>query len=292
MKVAFLGLGGMGGAMAQNLLKAGIDLAVWNRSAEPAEALEKAGARRLHDPKDAAGCDAVISMLADDTATRAVVVDSGLAAAMPKGSIHACMATISVDLADELAELHGKAGQHYVSAPVLGRTEVAAAAQLNVVAAGPPVAIAALQPLFAAMGRQTWPFGERQSHANAVKLAVNFSLMSAVETMAEAMALVRGQGVDPARLIELMTNTAFAAPIYKSYGAMLVEERYSPPSFKLPLVLKDIRLALAAAEAGRVPMPFAATIRDNLLDGIASGDGELDLAALARVSQRRSGQLK
>lgn len=290
MKVAFLGLGGMGVGMARNLMKAGHEVAVWNRSRGPDEELEAEGASCLAAVADAAAAEVVISMLADDAATRSVVIDSGLVEAAKPGFIHLNMATISVQLATELTALHEALGQHYIAAPVMGRTNVAAAGELNVIAAGAPEPMERVRPLLEAMGRKIWPFGETPSRANAVKLAMNFSLTAAIEAMAEAMALVRGHGVEPKALFELMTETNFAAPAYKNYGAMIVEERYSPAGFKLTLGLKDIRLALAAAEGVHVPMPLASLVRDNFLDAIAAGDGDLDWAALGKVAARRAGQ--
>ena len=132
--------------------------------------------------------------------------------------------------------------------------------------------------------------GEEPSRANAVKLAGNFMLISAIEAMGEACALTEGHGVAGADFLDLMTNTLFASPVYKNYGAMIMESRYEPPGFTMRLGLKDVRLALEAGEAAAVPLPFASVLRDNLLDAIAHGDGDRDFAALATVAARRSGR--
>ena len=158
------------------------------------------------------------------------------------------MATVSVALAAELARLHGERGVAYVAAPVLGRVNVAEAGQLNILAAGEARALLAVQPLFDAMGRKTWYFGERPEQANAVKLAVNFMIGSAIGAMSEAVALVRGYDVDKAAFLEMATSTAFAAPVYQGYGQAIAEERFEPAGFKLALGLKDLRLAQEAAE--------------------------------------------
>ncbi|SEM27102.1 hypothetical protein SAMN05428989_3577 [Pseudoxanthomonas sp. GM95] len=290
MDIGFLGLGAMGAPMARNLLKAGHTLHVWNRSPGPREALQQDGALTYATPRDVAIAPVVFSMLANDEAVRSAVLDDGLLDALPAGAVHVNMATVSVALARELAALHQARGVGYVAAPVMGRPDVAQAGKLNLMVAGTPDAIARVQPLLDVLGAKTWPFGEAPEQANAIKLAVNFCLASAVGTMGEASAFVRGHGLAPADFIELITSTVFAAPVYQGYGGLIAREQYSPAGFKLALGLKDVRLALAAGEATQVPMPLASTLRDGLLEGVAHGDGELDLAALAKVSARRAGQ--
>lgn len=290
MRVGFLGLGGMGSAMAANLVKAGHEVTVWNRSPGPAQHLAAAGALAAPSPAAAAQGQVLITMLADDAATRSVLVEGGALDRLALGAIHVNMATVSLALARELAALHAARGQGYVAAPVLGRVEVAAAGKLNILAAGPAALLDEVEPLFAVMGQKTWRFGERPEQANAVKLAANFMLAAAIEAMGEAAALVQGHDVPPARFLEMITSTLFAAPAYKGYGGMIAEKRYSPAGFKLPLGLKDVRLAQEAGLAANVPLPFAAVMRDNFLDALAHGDGELDWAALAKVAARRAGQ--
>ncbi|MDH2433380.1 NAD(P)-dependent oxidoreductase [Pokkaliibacter sp. MBI-7] len=290
MNIAFIGLGSMGKPMASNLLAAGQSLQVWNRNPLPAEALATLGARVCTTPRQAAaGADVVITMLADDNATRAVLFDAGVLEAMTPGSVHVNMATISVALADELAGVHQARGLGYVAAPVLGRVDVAAAGKLNILAAGAAERVARIQPLLDIMGQKTWYYGEQPSQANAVKLAVNFCIGSAIETMAEGAALSRAHGVAAADFIELITTTLFAAPAYVGYGKLIAEEKYEFSGFKLALGLKDIRLALAAGESKNVPLPFASSMRDSLLEAVAHGDGDKEWAAMAKVAARRAG---
>lgn len=289
MDIGFLGLGTMGAPMARNLLKAGHSLRVWNRGAAPREALAGEGAHACDTPRQAAA-PVLISMLAHDQAVRESVLDSGLLDALPEGAIHVNMATVSVAFARELADAHAARGVAYVAAPVLGRVDVAQAGKLNILAGGEPADIARVQPLLDVLGARTWHFGARPEQANAVKLAANFCLASAIGTMAEAGALVRGHDVAPADFLAMLTSTVFAAPAYQGYGGLIARQQYSPAGFKMTLGLKDVRLALAAGEAKHVPMPIASTLRDGLLEGIAQGDGELDWSALAKVSARRAGQ--
>lgn len=288
MDVGFIGLGRMGQAMAARLVAAGHRVRVWNRSPEAAKAV--AGAEPVGSAAEAFAGDAAITMLADDAALRAVIVEGGLLDSGQRPAVHIGMSTISVALAKELAAVHGRAGVSYVSAPVFGRPDAAANGALNIIAAGADEAIAQVQPLFDAMGSKTWRFGAEPERANAVKLAGNFMLVSAIEAMGEAAAFAEGHGIPGAEVLEMLTGTLFASPVYKNYGAMIMEGRYEPPGFTIRLGLKDVRLALAAGEAVNVPMPFASVLRDNLLDAIAHGDGDKDFAGLATVAARRSGR--
>jgi 3-hydroxyisobutyrate dehydrogenase-like beta-hydroxyacid dehydrogenase len=176
----------------------------------------------------------------------------------------------------------------YIATPVMGRPEAAAAGKLNVLAAGDAAALDRVQPLLDAIGQKTWRLGGEPHQANAVKLAMNFLLGSAIEAMAEAAALVERYDLEPAKLIEVATGTLFAAPAYSIYGK-LISAREFKPGFKLTLGLKDLRLALAAGEAGGVPLPFASIVRDNLVDAIGHGDADKDWSALALVARRRAG---
>lgn len=291
MQVGFLGLGTMGAPMAANLVRAGHRVTVWNRSQEPVSRLVALGAAAAATPASAAtGVEVLISMLADDGASHDVLTGQGALDALAKGSVHVNMATVSVAFARDIAADHIARGIHYVAAPVLGRVTVAEAGQLNILAAGDSAQIDRVQPLLDVLGQKTWRFGDRPEQAAAVKLAANFMIASAIETMAEASTLASGHGVAKAAFLEMLTSTIFAAPPYKGYGAAIAEERFEPAGFKLSLGLKDVRLALEAAEAVNVPLPFAGVLRDNHLDALAHGEGHLDWAALSRVAERRAGQ--
>lgn len=288
MSIGFIGLGAMGLSMARNLLRGDAPVAVWNRSPGPADTLAGEGAKACASAAEAARADVVFSMLADDGAVRAAVLDGGVLDAMPAGSVHVNMATVSVAFAKELAARHAERGIAYVAAPVLGRVDVAAAGKLNILAAGPAAEIDRVQPLLALMGQKTWRVGEAAEQANAVKLAVNFNLACAIEAMAESVALVRAHGIDGADFLGLLLQTMFTGPAHQAYGKMIAEDRYTPAGFKLTLGLKDVRLALEAGDATQVPMPFASVLRDSLLDAVAHGDGGLDWASLAKVAARRA----
>ncbi|MFC5429042.1 NAD(P)-dependent oxidoreductase [Paraburkholderia denitrificans] len=289
MDIGFIGLGEMGGAIAANLLTAGHRVRVWNRTPERAQPLAAAGAQVVVTPAAAFAGDAVISMLADDAALRDVV-DAALLDQAPRGFVHVNMATISVALAGELARAHAERGLQYVAAPVLGRPDAARAAKLTIVAAGAAEAIDRVQPLFDVIGQKTWRIGARPQQANVMKLAANFMLASAVETLGEASALLSGHGVAMRDFLDVVAGGPFPGPVYAGYGAMIAERRYEPALFKARLGLKDVRLALAAADEVSAPMPVASVVRDSLLDAIAHGDGERDFAVLGEVAARRAGQ--
>jgi 3-hydroxyisobutyrate dehydrogenase-like beta-hydroxyacid dehydrogenase len=287
MKVGFVGLGGMGSAMAANLLKAGHEVTVWSRRPEPAERLRELGARVVDSAREAFRGDAFLSMLSDDAAVRGVVIEGGLLAGRTD-TIHINTATVSVALAEELTALHRQAGAPYLAAPVFGRPEAAAAAKLHIVTAGDPAVIAKVQPLFDAIGQKTWVVGDHPSQANVVKICGNFMLASAIETLSEASALANAYGVPTKTLLELMTSTLFASPVYQTYGKIIADQNFDPPGFRLKLGFKDVRLALAASEASSVPLPFGAALRDVFIEAIASGLADVDWSAISQVAQRRA----
>jgi 3-hydroxyisobutyrate dehydrogenase-like beta-hydroxyacid dehydrogenase len=290
MDVGFVGLGHMGAPMALNLLKAGHRVTVYNRTRSRADALAAKGAQVADRVADACRGDALITMLSDDAAVEAVVFgDAGALASLRPNAIHMSMSTISVALSDRLAEAHGNAGQGYVAAPVFGRPEAAAAAKLFIVAAGARELIARCGPLFDAMGQKTFPISEKPSEANLVKLTGNFLIASVLESLGEAFALVRKSGIDPHRFLDVLTGTLFSAPIYHTYGSIIADGRVPADGFKMSLALKDIRLALAAADANTVPMPVASLVRDHFLEGIAQGEGDADWTGLARICARNAG---
>ena len=290
MDVGFIGLGQMGQAIARNLLKAGHHVTAYNRTREKAEALVADGAKVAGSPAEAWRNPVVFTMLAEDAAVEAVTFGDGAGlSTLGQDAVHITMSTISVDLSDRLAEARRKARQVYIAAPVFGRPEAAAAAKLFIVAGGEQSAVAHCQPLFDAIGQRTFVVGEKPSSANLVKLSGNFLLASMIECLGEAFALVRKGGIDPHAYLEIVTGTLFSAPAYKTYGALIANEQYEPAGFRMALGLKDIRLALTAADALAVPMPAASLVHDHFLAGVAQGAGDSDWSGLARLSAKNAG---
>ena len=175
-----------------------------------------------------------------------------------------------------------------MAAPVFGRPDAAAAGKLHVLSAGAPADVERVRPLLDAIGQSLWHLGDAPERANVVKIAGNFMIGSAIETLGEAAALARAHGVPAKDLFDVMTGTLFSAPIYKTYGALVAERRYEPAAFGLSLGFKDTRLTLAAAEDAHVPMPIASILRDGFLDALAHGEAELDWSALAEGASRRA----
>jgi 3-hydroxyisobutyrate dehydrogenase-like beta-hydroxyacid dehydrogenase len=285
MKIGFIGLGRMGAAMATNLVRAGHDVTVFNRSPGKSTALVHLGAHEATRLPDTCAGSAVISMLANDEAASEVALGKGgIIDHLPKGAIHVSMSTISVDLSKRLAQAHAEAGQRYVAAPVFGRPDMAAAAKLFIVAAGDPAAVDACQPLFGAMGQKTTLIGTEPSAANLVKLSGNFLLASVIEALGEAVALVGKSGIDPRAYIDFLTSTVFNLPTYKTYGALIAQRQFEPAGFAAPLGYKDIRLTLAAAEKLRVPMPLGSLLHDRFLRLLAQGGESLDWSAIGGLA--------
>lgn len=291
MRVGFIGLGRMGVGMAANLLRTGHEVTVYNRTPAKTLALVEQGARAAATVADACRGDAVITMLADDAAVESVVFGPrGVLASIGKEAIHLSMSTISVALSERLAAAHAEAGQRYVAAPVFGRPEAAATAKLFIVAAGAPDALDAGTPLFEALGQRTFVVGDQPPAANLVKLSGNFLIASVIEALGEAMALVGKAGIDRHQYLDLLTSTLFTAPLYKTYGGLIADQQFEPAGFAAPLGLKDIRLALAAAEDLRVPMPLASLLRDRFLALLAQGGEALDWSAIAQLAAKDAGE--
>jgi len=290
MRIVFAGLGHMGAPMAANLLRAGHTVAVYNRSAGHAAELEALGATVAASPAAAAaGAEVAVTMLADDAAVEQVVLGAdGLVGALSRGAVHASMSTISVALSRRLAAAHAAAGQRYVAAPVFGRPEAAATAKLWIVAGGDEAAIAACRPALDAIGQGVFVAGREPEAANVVKLAGNFMLASTIEALAEAQTLARAWGVDPGTLMTVM-NALFRSPIVENYGGAIAARRFEPAGFALALGLKDMRLALAAADARSVPMPFASTLHDRFLAATGRGMGGIDWSGIARLAAADAG---
>jgi 3-hydroxyisobutyrate dehydrogenase-like beta-hydroxyacid dehydrogenase len=294
MKVGFIGLGNMGSGIARNLISAGHELTVYNRTRSRAEELGPLGARVAATPAEAASdAEAVITMLSDDGAVEATIFGPGNAiGSLAAGAVHISLSTISVALSRRLVQAHHEKQQHYIAAPVFGRPDAAAAAKLFVIAAGSANLIERCRPLFDAIGQKTFIAGEDPPSANVIKLAGNFLLTTVIESLAEAFALVRKSGLDPNTFLEILTGSLFPAPVYRNYGGMIAADKFEPAGFKLPLGFKDNRLLLAAAEAVEVPVPMASLVHDRFVAALAQGLGEADWAAIARISFQEAGLRK
>lgn len=289
MRIGFIGLGSMGAGMASNLVRGGHEVTVWNRSTHATKPLVELDATVADSPVEAAReAEVLHSMLANDEAISEVILDGDVLDALPKGAVHVNHATISVALARELIEVHEKLGVDYVAAPVFGRPALAATGELNVVVSGKPEALAKVSALLELLGQKVWPMGDDPVRATIVKLGGNFLIGTAIESIAEATALTRAHGVSAQDFLDVMTGSLFSSPVFKTYGSLIAQEKYSPAGFKMSLGYKDIGLVRSAAQAEHVPMPFASVIHDTLLDALGAGDGDLDWSGMARVAAARA----
>jgi 3-hydroxyisobutyrate dehydrogenase-like beta-hydroxyacid dehydrogenase len=292
MKVGFIGLGRMGSAMADRILGAGHEVAVYNRTVAKCSDVVSRGAKLAETVAETARFgDVVITMLENDAALSSVaMVDGGLLQSLSRGGTHVAMGTHSVALVGKLTEAHAEAGQIFVSAPVMGRPPVAAAGQLGILTGGPAAAVERCQPLFAVMGRRTFDCGTAPAGAAAAKIANNAVLACAIEAMAEGFALAGKSGVAGSAFLEILTDGLFAAPAYKIYGKLIAERGYlGEAGFTATTGLKDVNLALAAGETVGVPLPSVNVSRDRLLSAIARGNGERDWSVMADEQARASG---
>ncbi|MBI0328503.1 NAD(P)-dependent oxidoreductase [Burkholderia plantarii] len=278
MRIGVIGLGAMGRAMARNLARAGHEVTAWNRSGGEVE-----GVTRAATPAGAFGGDVVLTMLSDDEAIRQnVLVPEVLAAARP-GLVHVVSSTISVAFARELAGWHEAAGLGYVSAPVLGRPDVAARGELNVLVGGRPEAVEVVRPLLEVIGGRIWEMGADAPTANAAKLACNMMITMAIEAMAEAVVLTDANGLPRERFFELILGTLFGSRSYQVYSANIAARRYEP-GFKASLGLKDLRLASEAADAAGRALPMLAAVHARMAETVAAGLGDRDWSVMAEIT--------
>jgi 3-hydroxyisobutyrate dehydrogenase-like beta-hydroxyacid dehydrogenase len=281
----------MGQGMAGRILAAGHDLLVSDPVPGQTTSLEEKGAVAVDSPAAATvDRDVVISMLPSDKVLKAVLHgDGGLLQGMPTSCIHMASGTHGVAAVNAAEKAHRDAQQMFIACPVLGRPDLAAQGLLKVVPAGPAAAIEKVLPLLEVIGRQTFRAGDAPQAAAAVKIANNFVLGCAIETMGEAFSLVEKLGVEPQLFFEVMTQGLFAAPAYEVYGKMIVEQNWDSHGATAVIGVKDADLALDAAAAVDVPLPSTHIWRDYLKSAIDRGEGALDWAVMAREQARASG---
>jgi 3-hydroxyisobutyrate dehydrogenase-like beta-hydroxyacid dehydrogenase len=292
--VGFVGLGQMGTAMAANLAAAGRHVVAYIRRPKQAGKLTALGLKPTTNFADLFDCEVVISMLPDDAAVREIVFGreaigvDGLAQGLRPGAVHLSMSTISTAAASELASEHALNGQGYVAAPVFGNPDAAKARQLYIVTAGAPADVERCRPLLDSIGQKTFVVGSEPAQANLVKLFGNMMTATTLEVLGEITAVFRKRGLDPALFLDIMTSTMFGGRTHKIYGAKIVKERYAA-GFRLPLALKDVRLALAEADGAGVPMPSVDVVRDRMMTGVARGYADLDWSVLGLIAAEEAG---
>jgi 3-hydroxyisobutyrate dehydrogenase-like beta-hydroxyacid dehydrogenase len=290
-KIGFIGIGMMGFPMARNLLKAGYDLTVYNRTPEKASSLIELGAAVEKNPLDVAQPGGIVmSCVSEDDALIAVVGENGqLAERLGRNGIHVSMSTILPRTAARLARQQSSFGGYYVAAPVMGRPDTVLAKKQSYFIAGDENAKKRVEPLLEAIGMKIFNFGTVPEKANVAKLAANFLIASSIEAMAEAFTFVSKNHGDPDKLLEAVGSTLFACPIYQNYGRQILDKNYTKPLFSLQLGLKDIRLVAETAAESNMPMRFARVLQDRFLEAAAQGLSGYDWTGIAFEVEREAG---
>jgi 3-hydroxyisobutyrate dehydrogenase-like beta-hydroxyacid dehydrogenase len=290
MKLGVVGLGHMGHAFAANLVADGASLTVYDRKTEAAAPFAALGAAIAKDLADFVGCDIVLTSLPDDHVVRHVALGAdGLASVLRESAIHLSTSTISVVLSRELAQAHRARTQGFVAAPVLGNPDLAAARQLFVLAGGAAGEVRRSLPVLERLGQRVFTVAEDPGLASLMKLAGNVLTAATLQSMGEVFALLAKAGLPPDRAQEILTGSLFDGHVHKAYGGKIVTQHYSPPGMTVPLAVKDLRLALTAAEHEAVPMPVASLVHDMLVAAEARGWADLDWSVLGRLAAANAG---
>ena len=282
-KVAVLGTGIMGAAMARNLLSAGMQVGAWNRSREKAEPLEKDGAEVADDPADAArGAEFLLTMLADAEVVEEAVGD-GVLPALAEDGVWLQMSTVGEEGNDRLAELAAERGVAYVDAPVLGTRQPAEQGQLIVLASGPEEVRERSEQVFDAVGSKTVWLGEA-GDGSRLKLVVNNWIVGLLGVLAETVAFAEATGVEPARFLETIEGGPLGLPYAQMKGSMMIEEDF-PTSFSANLARKDASLVLDAARAHDLRLGIAEAVTARFDEAIQAGHGDEDMAAVYKAAR-------
>lgn len=282
MDIGFIGLGAMARAMVVKLVAAGHRVKCWNRSGG-----DVPGVQMVATPAEVFQADAVFTMLSDDAAIRSVLLDGDVLGQVRQDVVHVVSSTISVAFSQELTECHRQAGIAYVAAPVLGRPDVAAKGELNILAAGDVSALQRLQPLLDVLGKRTWRLGDHPPGAHAAKIACNMMIAMAIEAMAEAIALTDAHNVTRADFFDLILGTLFGSRSYQVYSAIIAAGDYQP-GFKAALGLKDLRLAREAAQSLATPLPTLEAVHEQMRKAVEAGGAERDWSIMADYTLRMS----
>jgi 3-hydroxyisobutyrate dehydrogenase-like beta-hydroxyacid dehydrogenase len=289
--IGFIGLGSMGLPMARNLIEAGFPVKIFNRTKNKAEELVALGADLVDSLQEVANPDGIaITMVANDTALKEIVLgNKGIGSVLARGGVHLSMSTVSPEVARELAQFHNERGAAYVASPVSGRPDAAANKQLLMWVSGDLRAQERVAPIIAALGRGNFALGEDPIAGHAAKIAANVMVINTIELLAEIFVFIEKNGIDPKIFADAITQSIFAAPIFKSYSNLLLTGDLPEPGFKVELALKDMNLALNASEAVKVSLPIASLLRERLLITSARGKGDLDVTAIQELIRELAG---
>jgi 3-hydroxyisobutyrate dehydrogenase len=284
--IALLGTGTMGTGMAHNLLAAGFDLRVWNRTKAKAEPLAERGAAVASSPAEAAeGAGILLTMLADGDAVEAAVAGpSGALSGLGDGALWVQSSTIGVDDTERLGALAAELRVGFVDAPVLGTKQPAEQGQLTVLASGPEDARERCQPLFNAIGSRTLWVGEAGAGTR-LKLVVNTWITGLLASLASTIALAGALDVDPEQFLGTIEGGPMGPPYARLKGDLMKAGDY-PTSFSVTLAAKDVRLAMEAAAARGLDLPLLRVIAGQFAAAADLGFRESDMAAIYEAARR------
>lgn len=287
MKIGFIGLGIMGSAMAANLVKAGYDVTVWNRSPDACQLLAGMGATIEVSPKAVAeNSDIIISMMANPAAVEAIRDGAdGIIAGLSEGKGFIDMSTIDAETSLESARLAHAAGALYLEAPVAGSRKPAEDATLTIMAAGDRQLYDSALPLFDKMGKKILYLGDT-GNASRMKLANNLVMGGMLTALCEGLALAAKSGLDTAQLLEVLDAGAVSNPMFRLKGPQITANREFPAAFPLKHMQKDLRLALRLAEEVGQPLYATATVNELFKSAVAENLGDADFAAVSRVIRK------
>ncbi|MDN7845971.1 NAD(P)-dependent oxidoreductase [Burkholderia multivorans] len=282
-RVGVVGTGRMGAAFAANLLEDGFEVVLFDRDRRKAEAAAQGLGVSSDQWESLSSCDIVISMVPDDAAFDDAA--SHLRMVLKVNAVHISMSTISPSAARTAALLHEACGQRFLSAPVLGNPDLAAARELFILSAGSADALETCVPVLQRLGQRVFQLGSKPELANVFKLAGNVLTASTMQSLGEVLAFLNKAGIDPHVSFTVLTQSLFDGRVHKAYGGKIVDQRYSPPGMPVPLGIKDLRLALTHAEALKTPMPVASLVRDRLVAASARGWDDLDWSVLGKLAE-------
>jgi 3-hydroxyisobutyrate dehydrogenase len=279
-RVAMLGLGIMGGGMAGRLLAAGFPLSVYNRSADKARTLVEKGAMLATSPREAAtNADVIVSMVADDVASRAMWLgENGALASAKPGAVMIECSTLSVDWVKELAEQARQRKCQLLDAPVTGTKPHAASGELNFLVGGNEKAIADARGVFEAMGKTVTHLGPTGSGA-LIKLINNFACAAQLATLAEALAMIERSGLNREQALAVLTGGAPGSPLFKAISARMTSRDFTP-NFIMRLMVKDVEYAMKEAKSLGVDLTTAQPALLMLKRSVEAGLGEKDMSAV------------
>lgn len=293
MQTGFIGLGNLGTPLVKNLIEKDRKLHLFNRTAEKMKAFEGKATLHSNVASIAKECDVIISILSDDAAVKSLCyLDEGLLANLKAGSTHICLSTIAASTAVELEAAHKAKGIEYVTATIIGRPEAAIARAITVCYSGTSEKKDYLLELLTDLGgKNFFEYGDEAKNAAVIKICNNFLIIAAIEAMGEAMNLVEKAGVDTTRFYEMITSTLFSAPIYKTYGKIIIDKSYDKAGFTSQLGLKDTKLALALADEVSATLPFADVAKNHFIVNHNRGRNQQDWTSIVKVIEEENGKI-